>query len=283
MIRQCEALRAPEVLIWQHTFRVKKDATGRRNGGAERTVWEVLLDKERFTHQAGEKEQGAIALCLFWQDPFGRSACQCATHFIFLRKVLRVPCGYFEHQRRAKLEGCLAEPLQTIRAILPRSRRIVLQDALSEATQVYPPLKLAVFLGEMWSLVDVAEKILKKIKKEVEEKGPRLSITEGGNQGKEQGNHLVQVSGGEVQGMQQKRGSCGRQECRNLESGLENESQAAGREGEGKKKCEVGFSLIERNRVFQKNYVRRVVWKFLRTGWFLRGHEVSIASTLQKG
>ena len=91
-------------------------------------------------------------------------------------------------------------------------------------------------MGEMWSLVDVAERTLKKIKEEVEEKGLWLSITEGGNQGKEQGNHLVQVSGGEVQRMEQKKGSGVGQECRNLGSGLANESQAVGREGEDKKK-----------------------------------------------
>ena len=56
---------------------------------------------------------------------------------------------------------------------------------MSEAPQVYPPLTLRVFVGEMWSLVDVAERILKKIQEEVEKKGLRLSITEGGNQGKE--------------------------------------------------------------------------------------------------
>ena len=35
------------------------------------------------------------------------------THFSFQRKLLRVPCGHFEHQRRAQFEKCVAEPLQT--------------------------------------------------------------------------------------------------------------------------------------------------------------------------
>ena len=61
-----------------------------------------------------------------------------ATHFSFPRKVSRVLCGYFEHQRPVQFEGCVAEPLRTITAILPGSKwsclllRIVLQDALSE-------------------------------------------------------------------------------------------------------------------------------------------------------
>ena len=42
-----------------------------------------------------------------------------ATHFSFPRKILRVLCGYFEHQRRVQFEGCVAEPLRTITAILP--------------------------------------------------------------------------------------------------------------------------------------------------------------------
>ena len=44
-----------------------------------------------------------------------------ATHFCFTRKILRVLCGYFEHQRRVQFEGCAAEPLTTITAILPGS------------------------------------------------------------------------------------------------------------------------------------------------------------------
>ena len=47
----------------------------------------------------------------------------------------------------------MAEPLRTIMAILPGSKwsclllRIVLQDALSEVTKNYPPLKLEGFCG----------------------------------------------------------------------------------------------------------------------------------------
>ena len=70
-----------------------------------------------------------------------------ATHFSFPRRILRVLCGYFEHQRRVQFEGCAAEPLHSITAILPGSKwsclllRIVLQDAYSEVTKIYPPLK----------------------------------------------------------------------------------------------------------------------------------------------
>ena len=50
--------------------------------------------------------------------------------------------------RRAQFEGCVAEALQTIMAILPGSKwsclllRIASQDAMSEVTKIYPLLKL---------------------------------------------------------------------------------------------------------------------------------------------
>ena len=88
-------------------------------------------------------------------------------------------CGYFEHQRRVHFEGCVAEPLQTITAILPGSKwscmllRIVLQDSVSEVTKVYPPSKLKVFLDDITAsmeerdkeFVGIAEKVLKSKKK----------------------------------------------------------------------------------------------------------------------
>ena len=43
LIRWWEALRAPEVAKWQQKYRAKWDATDGRNGGAQRTVWEVFV------------------------------------------------------------------------------------------------------------------------------------------------------------------------------------------------------------------------------------------------
>ena len=90
------------------------------------------------------------------------------------RMISRVLCGYFEHQR-VQLEGCMAEPLQTITAILAALKRsclllhIVLQDSLSEVTKIHPPQKLRVFVDDMTALmsgrneepVGSAEKVLK--------------------------------------------------------------------------------------------------------------------------
>ena len=75
-------------------------------------------------------------------------------HLNLPRKILRVLCCYFERQRRVQFEGCVAKPLQTITAVLLGSKltclllRIVLQDALSESTNQYPPLKLMVFVDD---------------------------------------------------------------------------------------------------------------------------------------
>ena len=81
-----------------------------------------------------------------------------------------------------QFEGCAAEPLTTITAMLPGSKwsclllRIVLQDALSEVTNIYPSLKLRVFVDDVTALVkgrnkDVAEmakQVMKKLKEEVD-------------------------------------------------------------------------------------------------------------------
>ena len=74
-------------------------------------------------------------------------------------KILRVLCGYFEHERCVQFEGGAAEPLTTITAIVPGFKwsclllLIVLQDALSEVTKIYPSLKLRVFVYDITALV----------------------------------------------------------------------------------------------------------------------------------
>ena len=62
LIRWWKALRAPEVAKWQQKYRVDWDATDRRNGGAQRIVWEVLMDMERLNEKAKAEDQGAVAL-----------------------------------------------------------------------------------------------------------------------------------------------------------------------------------------------------------------------------
>ena len=129
------------------------------NGGAQRTVWEILLKMETFKYQAGEQDQGAVALILDVATASERVGLPVvwvsATHFNFSRTILRVLCcGYFEHQRRVQFEGCVA-----ITAILSGSKwsrlplHIVLQGALSEVTQIFPLLKLRVFVDDITALL----------------------------------------------------------------------------------------------------------------------------------
>ena len=61
-IRWGEALRAPEVAKWQQKYRVERDATDGRDGGAECTVWETLLEMTRFNYHTGGRDPGTIAL-----------------------------------------------------------------------------------------------------------------------------------------------------------------------------------------------------------------------------
>ena len=77
-----EALRAPEVAKWQQSHCERRESRSVCFGSG----------------QAFER----VSLLVFWAW---------TTHFSFPRKILRVLCGYFEHQRRVKIEGCAAEPL----------------------------------------------------------------------------------------------------------------------------------------------------------------------------
>ena len=102
LIRWWEALRAPEVAKWQQKYRVDWDATDGRSGGAQQTVWEILMEMERFNGKAKEEYQVAIALVLDLAKAFEWVSLPVvwasATHFSFLRKT----CEYFEQQRRGR-------------------------------------------------------------------------------------------------------------------------------------------------------------------------------------
>ena len=158
-----EGTRSGEVAKWRLKYRVDWSVTDGRNGGAQQTVWEMLIEMERFNGRAKAEDRGAAALVLDLAKAFERVSLPevwaWATHLSLPRKILRVLCEYFEHQRRVQYEGCVAERLQTITVILPRSKwsclllRIVLQDALSDVTQIYPPLELRVFLDDITALL----------------------------------------------------------------------------------------------------------------------------------
>ena len=88
-----EAMRAPEVAKWQKC-RADWDATDGRNGGAQRTVWEILMEMERFKYRAGEDDLRGVALVVDLAKASERVSLPAvwawATHFSFTRMILRV-------------------------------------------------------------------------------------------------------------------------------------------------------------------------------------------------
>ena len=123
-------------------------------------MWETLLEMERFNYQAEEKDQGAAGLVLDLTKSLraGQSSSVVGVgdafqfsveDFAYAVRVLRAPA------ERVHFEGCVAEPLQTMTAFLTGFQwsclllRIVLQDAQSEVTKIYPLLKLRVFVDDI--------------------------------------------------------------------------------------------------------------------------------------
>ena len=62
LIRWWEASRAPDVAKWQQKYRVEWDAADGRSGGAQQTVWEIVMEMKRFDGNAKEEDQGTVAL-----------------------------------------------------------------------------------------------------------------------------------------------------------------------------------------------------------------------------
>ena len=84
---------------WQQKYPVDWDG---RNGGAQQTVLEILLEMERFQYRAGGEDLGAVASVLHLEKAFERASLPVVwawtTHFSLPRVILPVLCGYFEHQ-----------------------------------------------------------------------------------------------------------------------------------------------------------------------------------------
>ena len=65
-------------------------------------------------------DQGAITLVLDLAETLERVSLPVVWAWETHHNLSRVLCGYFEHQRRAQFEVCVAEPLQTTTAIVLR-------------------------------------------------------------------------------------------------------------------------------------------------------------------
>ena len=101
------------------------------------------------------------------------------------QQVLGLSSVYFEHQRRVPFEGAVADPLQTITAILRGSTwsvlllRMVMQEAMSEVLSVYPQFEMNVCVddikihvwGENRELPEVTMKVFENLEEAVTKKG----------------------------------------------------------------------------------------------------------------
>ena len=128
-----------------------------RNGGAQRTVLEVLMEMKRLNGEAKEEDQGAVALVLDLAKAFGRVSLPgvwaWATHFSFPRKILRVLFafisstrgGYSSKDVRQSRYGPSQPSCQGPNGVAC-GLRMALQDALSEVIEIYPSAEVEGFL-----------------------------------------------------------------------------------------------------------------------------------------
>ena len=161
-----------------------------------------------------------------WQrffEPVSLSVvCKLATHCNCTTRILRVLCGYFEHQRRVQVRGCVAEPLKTMRAIVIGSKwsclllRIALQNSRSAVVKVFHPMKLQAFVVEVPATLDgrnketpeVTEKVPNTLRMEVGSKGLKPSITAGCKDEKIKVVTSCKDFGRKTSGMQARKGGC---------------------------------------------------------------------------
>ena len=163
--------------------------------GADRTVWETLLETDRLNYFAGERDQGAIALVLDLAKafervslPVGRRSSILPGRFCVCYATISQPSGGCSSKDVWRSRSRPSRPVSLGQNGVACSCAIVLQDALSEVTKILPPLKLRVFVddrtafmnGRNKDLVEMAENVSKKLKSEVEEKRLKLSITQEG-------------------------------------------------------------------------------------------------------
>ena len=118
----------------ENRSRVKWDDAEGSNGRAERIAWEALLQVETYNNNVEDIDQGAVTLVVDLAKALEEVQLEVvwawAAHFGFPQRILRVLCGYFQHQRRVFFEGCVADPLQGSKWPL-LLLRIAMQDAMS--------------------------------------------------------------------------------------------------------------------------------------------------------
>ena len=220
MIRRCEASRAPEVAKWQYKYRIGWDATDGRKGGAQRTVWEILLVMERFKYQTGEKDQslglgfgGSFRVC---QSPSGMGLGDAfqLSQKEFAGAGTSSTSGVFSSKGAWRSRSRPLRPFSHEVELLASAHCVAGRTEWSYT--ILSASKIEGFFGRHHSFLEweeqgvggVGGQSLEKIPKEVEEKGLKLSITERVKESKsKQSDRFLQISGREGAGMQQNRRS----------------------------------------------------------------------------
>ena len=175
IIRWREALRAPEVAKWQHKYLVEWDVTDGRNGGAQRIVWEFLMEMERFKFRGGlgsAPGEGDLGLGDSLQFPKEDTAGAVRVLRASEASAVRRMCGGAAPNRHGRLARFQ-------------------MGLLSEVTKICPPLKLRVFVDDIKALLKRKEQGIGgdegKVKVEERSGGEglkKLSITENGKEGR---------------------------------------------------------------------------------------------------
>ena len=157
-----------------------------------------------------------------------------------------------------------------------------------EVTNMSPPLELRVFVDDntapIEEVAEMAKKVMKKLKEEVEKKGLQLSVTENGKEGKSKMIASCGFLENELRQFSREEGVTLADCVEILAVDLRTIVKSLGaKEKARRKKCNVRFSLMKKNKAFHKHYVKVVVKKLLRAGMIpartWRAHAVEMSPT----
>ena len=124
----------------------------------------------------------------------------------------------------------------------------------------------ALLIGRHKEVAEMAKKVMKKLK-EVERQGLKLSVTENGKEGKSKTIILCGLLEDELRQCSKEEGVTMAGSVETLGVDLRTGVKKLGAKEEARrKKCEVGFSIIKKNKVFQKTYMKVEVKKMLGAG-----------------
>ena len=142
-------------------------------------------------------------------------------------------------------------------------------------SKFYPPLKLRVFVDDITALVkgrnkeggEMAKKVMKKLKEEVEKKGLKLSVTENGKEGKSKMIASCGFLENELRQFSREEAVTLAESVETLGVDLRTRMKRLGaKEKARRKKCMVRFSLMKKKKAFQKSCIKVGVNKLQRAG-----------------